>query len=225
MKRRETDVAAPVAKWLKEYAWDVYQEVSLGYADRRVDIVATRGPIIWAIEVKQSMSLALLDQAMSLVQIAHQVSVATPRLRHKGGLRYIDEVLRVKGLGRLSVNGEYIFESVTPELHRWARVGRIRDNLCEEQKDGWAQAGSNRGGFFTPFAGTRRALLTFVESHPGCTLKEAIAGIEHHYSTDKSALGSLYGLIGKIITEVRIERDGRRLRLYAVNDSVPERLA
>ena len=71
---KETEIAAAVVRWLVDMEWTVYQEVSLG--GRVIDLVATRGPLVWAIECKVSLGLAVLEQAYGLLGYAHYVSVA-----------------------------------------------------------------------------------------------------------------------------------------------------
>lgn len=102
---REEDLGPPVVAWLTAWGWDVYQEVVVG--DGVADIVATRGPVVWIIELKLSFSLSLLDQAYHRRRYAHRVSVAVPKYSRGGSVklgstRHICDIL---GIGLLLVAG------------------------------------------------------------------------------------------------------------------------
>jgi len=54
------------------------------------------------------------------------------------------------------------------------------------------RAGTNRGGYFTPYRATMNEVKSIIEKQPGCTIKEIMAKLtQHHYSHDKSALSSI----------------------------------
>lgn len=132
---KETDVAAAVVAWLSDMGWDVYQEVSLGNGGRTVDLVARSGAILWAIECKVSLGLAVLEQAHDLLPYAHLVSVAVrQRTRREGNWRFASEAMAAQGIGMFTVEqrfaagagGGYVWEAsreIPPRLRR--TVGRI----------------------------------------------------------------------------------------------------
>lgn len=215
----EVELAEPVVAWLRAQQWDVYQEVS-AYS-RTADIVATRGPLIWVIEAKRSLSLEVMDQAYHWRTWAHLSSVAVPR-RRRGGYAYAKHCLMRDGLGMLVVKApnpyehdvERVREELPAHLHRRIVVG-LRTKLNEAQKT-FAPAGSQNGGW-TPFLGTCQALQRYVDDHPGATLGEAIGSIKTHYQTPASARGSLAKWIqAGVVKGVRSEYDGKALRLYPV---------
>lgn len=203
-KPPETEIAAPVVAWLRDLDWEVYQEVQLP-GGRRADIVGVRGPLVWVVEVKASVSLQLLEQAIEWLRFAHYVSIAAPPGKWQVN-RFISTVTRDYGIGAFLAHARiagyqepYAAEHWRPELHRRADVSRLRSVLCDEQKSTLA-AGSKSGGYWTPFRSTCDALRRFLEDHPGATLKKAIDGIAHHYATPASARGSLrqWILAGKV---------------------------
>jgi hypothetical protein len=57
----EADLAAVVVAWLEVLGGDVYQEVELLPRGIRADIVAKVHAELWIIEVKTSVSLALIE--------------------------------------------------------------------------------------------------------------------------------------------------------------------
>lgn len=104
---REVDVAAAVVRWLRTMDWTVYQEVTIGGGGRTVDIVATRGPLVWAIEAKVSLGLAVLAQAYELLLHAHYVSVAVraPAGEDRGDRWFAEQVVAAEhGIGVIEVD-------------------------------------------------------------------------------------------------------------------------
>ncbi len=62
--------------------------------------------------------------------------------------------------------------------------------------------------------------MKVVKENPGIELKEAIKKIKHHYSNDKSAIGSISGYLqGKqnIIENIRMEKEDKKRKLYFIS--------
>lgn len=203
----EQDMAARVVAWLQEQHWDVYQEVVV--RGPRADIVAVQGRIVWVIECKAAMGLRLLEQAWSWRGVAHYVSAAIPS---RSGSRFGDKIMRDYGIGLLSV-GDSVSETVPPLLWRRADVDTIRTRLREEHKT-YAAAGNASSSYYSPWKATCDEVRAFVARTPGCSLKDLVDGIRHHYRTAANARTSLRTWIdeGKI-SGVRLVRDGRHLTL------------
>lgn len=204
----EVDLARDVVTWLRDSEWDVYQEVSEGYASRRADIVATRGPLVWVIECKAVLGWRLVEQASWWLGQVHYTSVAIPHWPR--GCGFARKVLADYGIGAF-VGAEM---AVAPRLFRKARC-KIRECLCDAQKT-IGEAGSAGGGYWTPFNETCRAVAAFAKANPGCTTKELVAGIEHHYHRDATARSALVKWIGRgIVKGVRLEIEGGKARIYS----------
>lgn len=203
----EVDVARPVVEWLADLRYDVYQEVAGYYGV--ADIVATRGPLIWVVEVKRTFSLPLLEQAHRWIGSAHRVSIAVPKLpsrAHDVAMR----VLESFGIGVFLVTDGHVAHRGTP-LHRAVKTDVW--NLCDEQRD-YVPAGSCGGGYWSEFKRTAKDARRYVDEHPGCTLRELVDGIAHHYSSDKTARAHLPRYIRDgIIEGIRVE-ETRPLRLW-----------
>lgn len=234
----ETEVAAPVVAWLQAAGWDVYQEVKAGDG-RSCDIVATCGSLLWVVEAKVRLSTEVVEQARWWRQYAHYASVAVP-YRSWPGNAVINLAVGTWGIGVFGVHNtsvlyrptdegraKLVTNCVNPPLNRRGMATYLRKALCEEQRT-YLAAGSPCGGGWSPYKATCDKLRKIVADHPGCTLREAIVGrkptldgdigfpgITHHYHTDSTAIGSLKTWIqaGKV-PGVRLERDGRVLRLY-----------
>lgn len=192
-KVSEQQVAELVVAYLEAYGADVYQEVELpgGVAD----IVARVRAELWIVEVKTSLSLALVAQAMERRRYAHRVFVAAPYSRT---MREVEPILRETGIRLLDVAtadctgwGEArVKERVSSTRHNRRPVA-LAKKLQPEHKT-HAKAGAvGAGGRWTPFRRTCEQLARIVKSEPGITLKAAIARVDHHYSSTSSAVGSL----------------------------------
>lgn len=224
MAQREVNTeqlfCALVVQQLTHDGWEVYQEVETGAG--RTDIVAVRNGIRWAVEVKTSMSLAVMDQARANVAYFHYSSLAVPG--YKGSeprsWKFAQECGQVFGYGVVSLHP-------TADEHRRVRVlsqGRLNRRplpvrLHEEQKTEVA-AGSNRGGQWTAFKSTVRHLEWAVQHAPGIRLKDAVRKISHHYSSEPSATGCLSRFIRcGIIKTLRLDNG----KLYLTDEELAAR--
>ncbi|TGE29772.1 hypothetical protein [Hymenobacter metallicola] len=204
---KEQAFCAIVTARLTEDGWAIYQEVETPVG--RADIVAVRDGIRWAVEVKTSMNLAVMDQARANAAYFHysSVAVAAP----KGGpvtrsWRFAEECGQVFGFGVISLHPK----SHETQMMRTRSRGRLNRRplpvkLHEEQKSE-VQAGSNRGGQWTTFKSTLRNLEIAVRHSPGIRLRDAIKRISHHYSNEPSATGSISRYIRTgVIKTLRLE--------------------
>lgn len=208
----ETELAARVVAWLRTEGWDVYQEVLAGAV---CDIVARRGPVLWAIECKLVFGTKVLEQAMDWIGQAHLVSAATP-LTH--GSRVLRDFCEWKGIGWLAVHADSlepnVQEKIAPVLRR--QVGkRLAGSLVEEQRLGECLAGSAGGGYHTPFRATCKRVREAVEAEPGISLGKLLAEVTTHYASKAGARsGIVYWADRGRIPGVEVRRDGKLLRLY-----------
>jgi hypothetical protein len=223
----EQKFAQAVVEWLTAGGWEVYQEV-VTYCGR-CDIVAVKGPIRWAIEVKTSLNLAVLDQARQNVAWFHHSSIAVPapaRSLHSTprswGLAHalakqlgfgVIRIVLADAEGYRCSREQQIKQDVLPRLNR--RPGMVK--LHEEQKT-WCAAGSSSGGHYTRFQRTVRDLTRYVERNPGIGLKDAIKGTDHHYASIASATGAISKMIrGGVIEGLRLDNG----KLYPLTAETP----
>lgn len=195
----EQQLGEVVVSYLEAIGADVYQEVEVGSGV--ADIVARVRAEIWIVEVKTSLSLALLVQAMERREHAHRVFVAAP---HTRTMRETSVICEEIGIGLLDVSlaregvmvpgfrfGEPAVRVVV-EGRRWnSRPVALAKRLVPEHKT-HAKAGAvGAGGRWTPFRDTCERLARVVTDEPGITLKDAITKISHHYRTGASARSSI----------------------------------
>lgn len=219
LERSEAEIARAVVQELASQGFDTYEEVSTGYGGQRADIVAVRGPEIMVVETKQTVSLALLNQLLDWRGRAHRIVGAVGGGKCRGA---VEQFCRAEGFGLWFVGFE-IDEVVAPRLHR--RLGdymtaRLRKRLVPENRTGtaYAPAGTNRGGYYTPFRRTAHDLVNLVKAEPGISLRDALAKVPHHYASTRSAVSALPGCIERgLIPGIAMERVGRQIRLVPLS--------
>lgn len=217
MKIKETDIAKAVINWLKDYKWEVYQEVKIPHFSKIADIIAVQNNIVWIIETKTSLGLKVIAQAYCWRFKANYLSVATPYNRDSDTRDLIDDFLLWKGIGYLQICNSDIYESVKPKLYRKADVKSIINNLKEDHKT-FAEAGNNKHSYYSPFKDTCRNILNEVTRNQGILLNDLIKNIKHHYHTPESAKSSILTWTKSgIIKGVTVKMVDRKYRFY-LND-------
>lgn len=213
----ETDIARAAVAELQVHGYETHEEVSDG---KRADIVGLRGALVVIVECKVSMSLALLAQCLDWRGRAHMVIAACGFSRPNEA---VDCLVRHEGLGHWEVIRDYnevygVRERHAPRFLRRIGEGRsIRRRCSNETRTGgeYAAAGSQGGGYYSPFRATCKSLRRVVEQTPGIALKDALHSMSTHYASRSSALSSLPGLIRRgVVDGVRCTVEDRRLLLY-----------
>lgn len=219
--KTEAELAAIIVEWLAAQGWEVHQEVSLGRACARADVVGRFGAVTWVIETKLSLSLSLLEQAANWTRWSNYVSIAFPYSHLRGRSIFLQNALKMMGIGYLAVRADseakYLSQSLEPRLNR-KLVSRRLWHLLDAHEN-LVDAGTPDGGYWTPFKVTTQALREFVEKNPGCTMKQAVDGIEHHYRRNQTAVSCLRGYLRDgVIKGIRLEENGRAWRLFPAVD-------
>ncbi|MDY7037906.1 MAG: hypothetical protein SV375_17310 [Thermodesulfobacteriota bacterium] len=218
MKARvEEDVAKHVVEWLDTQGWEVYQEVQIATYGVVADIIAVQKPLLWIIECKTSLSIAVMEQAYRWKGYANFVSVAVPKSNNRRGRAFAETILKNFGIGLLNVRGNDVHENISPLLNRKPSKKRILAILHDEQKT-YAAAGNANNKRWTPYQQTCINILQEVNKQPGITMKELMERIKHHYQTNATARSCLYRWAGMgIIKGVCVKRDGRLIRFYPIS--------
>jgi len=185
----------PIVSYLRDLRWDVHQEVQPGYGWGIADIVAVQGPVLWVIECKMTLSIAVMSQAEGWIRhaCANVVSVAVPRpLRASTDRDFAYRVCERFGVGVLVVDSGYVHVGARPRF--WRPTGYyknyLRDSLSDQTRT-YAAAGSTAGAHFTAFKGTCQSIVTVLRETPGLTTRELVEKVNHHYASDSSARSSL----------------------------------
>lgn len=197
----ESALGEIVVAHLRALGADVYEEVEV--SGGVADIVARVGAEIWIVEIKTSLSLALVTQAMDRRRLCHRVLIAAPYTRH---MREVGGLCREIGIGlwRVTIGAHSKAECSCSICHeqsgvreevpsrRWnSRPVDLASKLRPEHQT-HAKAGSvGAGGRWTPFRATCEHLARIVAGCPGITLKAAIVQTQHHYASAAGARSSL----------------------------------
>jgi hypothetical protein len=126
-------------------------------------------------------------------------------------------VARAAGVGVVIVSKHPTRDEFRIAIQTWGtRVDRTNDRILEiltPQAAIHSDPGVSGGPTWTRFKVTAHDLGQFVAAHPGCTVKEACAGIKHHYSTLSAATRNITKLLSTCNAIPLVDlRDGK---LYA----------
>jgi hypothetical protein len=186
---KETDLAKKVIDWLIDQKWDVYQEVQFCGGGNIADIVAKQGRIIWVIETKMTLSLSVIGQAYEWLPWANYVSVAVPAGKRRIG--FASQVLKTYGIGLLTVNQfDHDWNSPVDEIEHPTLRRPIRDhilNTLNEAHKTYAEAGNAEGRRWSPFKETCSQIYRYVKVNEGCSLKDVLTSVKHHYTSTATA--------------------------------------
>lgn len=214
---KETDLAAPVAAWLAARDLAVHHEVE--FTTGRIDLVGWRKGLTVTVELKLSMGLGVVEQALEHQPFTTESWVATPRRRGWNGEKTVNRL----GLGWLVVAPD--LKSVRarqPALANLAvDVSALAKALHPEQCEGIV-AGSNRGGHSTAFKRTVARVVPYVQARPdGVTCKQVCSDVETHWPSRKpDVLARSVQTSPELWTGIRIEGRGRYARLIPIAPGV-----
>lgn len=216
---KETEIASAVMDWLQSQGWDCYPEVMPARGGPRADIVGVRGNLVMVCEVKTSMGLALLSQAIGWHGTANFIYVATPvKQRRYERTRAESHFIKYFGLGQLLVGdipsewGDLVKEGVRPSYLRPNKhlVKRMRGCLCPEMK---RFNPGTKAGYSTPWNRTIDRAVKYIERHPGCTIKDLVRDVETHYASTAGARAGLREWLPED-SRIRIDVEIKPFRYY-----------
>jgi hypothetical protein len=184
--KSEQDLAAVVVKWFESNDFTTYKEVDARGGS--VDIIATQGRLVVAVECKNSYSTQVMEQAWRWTRYAHHTFVAVPANCESSVL---DHFAKDTGIGVLKVWGERrhdeVIEHIAPRLNREARTEHFK--LFDDQKG--SAAGSQSGGVITAYKRTIDAIWRYLAANGPKSMKEIVAEVKTHYNTPSSARSTL----------------------------------
>lgn len=211
----EAEVAKAAEAWLLGHGHEVYREVRDGYGGARADLVGLSHGMTHVVECKTRLSLDLIEQAHGWLGRSELVSVCVPEPRHHARLSVV--VLRQLGVGLLTARHGYANVGLYPRWHRLRRNHAHRPvrALLHESQRVMGEAGTKSGGYYTAFRQTMTDAAEYVAAHPGCSVREVMADISHHYASERGARqGLVFALNRGLCSGVRSDRGAREWRLY-----------
>lgn len=219
---KESELATRVMAWLTAEGWDCYPEVQTHSMSHRADIVAVfKQKLVWVIECKMSLSLAVLDQATRWLGDSHWVSAAVPHRKRTETSFAAQQYLKWKGIGliRVAIDGEQfrhgfsgVSEIVDAPIHRRNFSNRLLATLHPDMK---RYTPGTQSGYSTPYRRTMDGVREFISRNPGCTIKEIMDGIKkHHYSSQSTARSCIRVALGSFEKGIEIKQDGNAFRYF-----------
>jgi hypothetical protein len=237
-KYTESDVAQEAMRHFTDDGWDCYPEVVLPYGGR-ADIVAVRPfpfmphrKCVHIVECKTSWTLSLLEQAIDRMTFANYVTICAPTAEGK----FYWSLCRQYGVGMLRFERQYKqfrysvklplrvepSRSTAPrpvrrkQYHHGRGFGFGPDELVaslDEDMKRYTPGSQSIDGFSSPWRRTMDRAAEFVAANPGCTVKDVLAGCEHHYANDSSAKQGFLVWLQKR-EDIEVRQEGRCLRFY-----------
>lgn len=191
---KETDLFPPLKVWLEHLDYEVYTEVQSSLTGGRADIVAVSGPVVTVIEMKTSLSLELIGQAMRWRPYANFVYIAVPYSDKR--THHAQQILRREGNGLIQIDLKKDYRPVSNPLK--ANFNRrinnhIRESLVEDHKQ--LPGGHAGGGYVTEYSQTIKRVKDYLNSwyvrtemDGWATIGDILAHCETHYSSPKASL-------------------------------------
>lgn len=169
---KESDLFPPVKSWLEGNGFQVYSEVSPQRMSTRADVAGITPLLTVVVELKQTLSLDLIEQAINWIPHANYVYVAIPR-RKQEVKWLVQNLLKQHGIGLLEVDlttGEIFVRSwrraPRPRLNRRI-TDYIKSSLTEYHLQHSPDGGHAGGGYITPYR------ITMLK------VKELLAAVRH----------------------------------------------
>lgn len=188
---------------MEERDYDVYAEVESKYAGGRADVVGVSGPAVAVVEMKLTLSLDLIAQAVRWLPYANYVYIAVPRSKHRKMSGYASMFLQREGIGLLEVaeHGRTHVEVYNPVRAKFQRRinDHIRESLVPQHKQ--LPGGHSGGGYVTPYKLTMDRVREYMDRHKRMcnirtdlsewvSIRDILDHCETHYATPKPSLAS-----------------------------------
>jgi len=211
MKRRsalqwrpsEIEIAEVLVKHFHDSGFIVFQEVEYSRdwkrptADLVIEGKGMKGKSgLEIIEVKRSMTMSVLAQAIRWRHIVSRISIAIPDIR----IKYpdvIDPVLDRYGIGlyRVRMNSGLsrdpeVKVDRAPESRAAQWEANFRSGICDLHRD-FAKAGNPDGKRVTAWTVTVQNLIDYVFENGRTPIRSALKMISHHYSSNTVARASI----------------------------------
>jgi hypothetical protein len=220
----ETDLAKKLIPWLTDQHWDIYPEFVERFSGGSIDILAVRGKITWAIEVKKSLSLKVMEQAASRSALYRSVFVPGSRTDRRRAEHLAKHWFKV-GVLETSVHNSSIREVYRPPLMRehYRYQKYILGRLTELHKT-FSEPGIKNGQRLTPYRESMLTVERFIKQNPGCTVKEVFEALgKLHYASGQSFRSSLVSSLRSFEKEwCIVDENSKPFKLYHASRRVTD---
>lgn len=228
---KEIELGRVARDWLRARSPDssvpcpvllVHQEVETSRG--RADLVGRGRGYVVAVECKVSFGQPVIAQAQRWLDVVSESWVCVPAPK-RGGETINRGRCANLGIGILEVAGGSVGHVQLPTRRYPKGAAGFWDRYWHPDQESRAEAGTNRGGYSTPWSRTAAALVAYVAEHPGVELKEALKALpELHYRRLNSAVGTTSRLLLTVgprrpaaLAGIRIEGKGSKATLWPVD--------
>ena len=185
-KIRETDLAKPVADWMRSRGYTVYAEVPL--FGRCLDFVGIKEMEVVCVELKTSLTKYLVRQAYTNQLVTTEVYVGVGTKPRNTSI----ELCKKYGLGILSVKNGSVIVVLKPTI-RYEPMSGQRKQLLElctllGPSD---DAGKPQQAGEGPAQDCQQRINEYRKTHPSATWKEIYKNVPNHYTNVSSLYGAM----------------------------------
>ncbi len=183
---RETELAKPVADWMRSQGYTVYAEVPL--FGRCLDFVGIKERNIICVELKISLTKYLIRQAYTNQLITTEVYVGVGTKPRKTSI----DLCRKYGLGVLSVKNNTVTIMLKPTQRYEPMSGQRKQlvGLCKLLKPS-DDAGKPQQAGEGPAQDCQKRIDEYRKIHLNATWKEIYRNVPNHYSNVSSLYGAM----------------------------------
>jgi hypothetical protein len=193
----EKHLGIKLMEWLSGEGWECFPEVQLKSRGPRADLLATKSPLLWAIEIKLTLNMTVIEQALRWKQLGAlytSIAVLAPirKYHHKFNFytEFVDRVLKNEGLGLFLINRKdmSIQEAIPPKLFRYnfSKSKFLMEQLDERMKN-YIPGSSSQEGYSSPFKRTIENAINFIAARNKCSIEELIKNIKTHFRVRNKA--------------------------------------
>jgi hypothetical protein len=199
---KETDLAKPVAKWMRKNGYTVYAEVPFFY--RCVDLVGVKDNNIMCIELKLSLTRHVIRQAVTIQLATDKAYVGVGTTPRKSSI----DRCKKYGLGILSVKDDKVICMVDP-VRKYDRSDTYVTNIIKRCKaigpsdDAGKACQAGEG----PAQDCLRRIQEYRKDHPKATWKEIYDNVPNQYSSAASMYGGM-----RMVRERRARAEYRKAK-------------
>jgi hypothetical protein len=188
---KESDLFEPVKNWLEDIGYEVFAEVQAWSG--RADIIGRRRPAIAAVELKTSLTMELVEQAVKWRHFCHYIYIAIPR-RTKPVPKFINKILSENRIGILEVSRTGSVHTIQQARfnrpYQDVRNSRFNwDTILKEEHKTWLEGGSAGGGYVTGYKLMMNRIAAYLRRQKDwVTIDEILEHCETYYASPKSSL-------------------------------------
>lgn len=169
---KETDLYEPVAGL---FSGDIYPEVVVFH--HRPDIVIRNRGTITVVEMKTSLSLALIEQAYNWVNKCDNIYVAVPHPKKVND--FAVRLLADKGIGVILVRGDraHIYKNATQQERNTLRWDNYLHEFYKQN-----ESGGTNGEYMTSYKYVIQCVREYLEScDQSQSIKDIVDGVDCAY--------------------------------------------